>query len=45
MPSLSDVISARRLDVTKGQIILRAGTQLSARAIGLASAAGLISRG
>ena len=29
------------LDVTKGQIILRAGTQLSARAIGLASAAGL----
>ena len=29
------------LDVTEGQIILRAGTQLSARAIGLASAAGL----
>ena len=29
------------LDVKEGQIILRAGTQLSARAIGLASAAGL----
>ena len=29
------------LDVTKGQVILSAGTQLSARAIGLASAAGL----
>ncbi len=29
------------LDVTKGQIILHAGTQLSARAIGLANAAGL----
>ena len=29
------------LDVTEGQIILSAGTQLSARAIGLASAAGL----
>ena len=29
------------LDVTKGQVILGAGTQLSARAIGLASAAGL----
>ena len=29
------------LDVTEGQIILRSGTQLSARAIGLASAAGL----
>ena len=29
------------LDMTKGQVILHAGTQLSARAIGLASAAGL----
>ena len=29
------------LDVTKGQVILSAGTQLTARAIGLASAAGI----